>query len=612
MPADKIHINLDRSVLRRCLIYSWLLLQTMASVRTSTMGDLAQLVPENEDELEPFKAVVDSIKLNYPEDWVSWKVIDFSCEELFGNEITPTTDSKFRFGLPSTDLVRAFYPNAKELSERYYRHIRRVILQWPLGRAILYSPHIVVEKIHAPSYREFMNTIKELKTQGKLTNRERTSRLLGSNVSDRVECRSIMSSPPASSSSSKKGGGAKNPIASSSKRQLEERGESPPPKRTPSINQEGGDHLMAAVLQQQMSLFHKLIEMQSEQNKKITELQQASTHKTADPDLNTSFDSVPDSTCEEEVVPDDQRSPVLSDDTCDHHMSESEQAIRNEIADAERRLKLLQSSKADIGPAFNFKPHTTEVETKISRADPILAEQGADCQRLGSNSWKNVRYKDVQKQFQSSPVFSSLKVNNLLAGITPNWTSVAVLEKFDLTLGAITNGLLQQRKIFEEVCEKLPQDLKQKVGQEFMAANSNFRKNSDDLLQYVCGRRSEVIEQRRDTYKVKNKVLHDVIHDIPPSEVHLFKEPDLSQTVKDQGGIHKFFPFKKSNPRTARMQEKTVFKDRNVSFKRTPARYGTKPFKPMYTNDNRRSQTNNGKPDKSFKGQNKWKGPKRA
>ncbi|XP_060810322.1 uncharacterized protein LOC106139307 isoform X2 [Amyelois transitella] len=254
--------------------------------------------------------------------------------------------------------------------------------------------------------------------------------------------------------------------------------------------QEGKDESMASVLKHQTLLFNKLIEMQEEQSRKIDELKGSSSMWSI---IDKSHNSAPDST------------------------------------------------------------YITESESNISKAD-ALAQQGAHCQRLGKEDWNNIHYAHVQKQFQATPVFSSLKVNNLLAEATPNVTSSSLLEKFDLTLGAITNGLLQQRKIFGELFDNLPKELKHK---EFFASNSKFRKSSDDLLQYVCGRRAETIQQRRDTYKINNKSLHKLIHSIPPSETHLFKEPDLSQAVKDQGGIQKFFPLKNAVRRSSRVDYKT-------------------------------------------------------
>ncbi|KOB68424.1 Uncharacterized protein OBRU01_17753 [Operophtera brumata] len=508
----------------------------------------ALLVPEDEDEAEAFRAIVRSLETNYPSEWETWKVTDYSYEELFGKEISSSLD---RFGIPSTDLVRAFYQDAKDLSEIAYRNLRRILINWPLGRALIYSPHAVASKVHDFSYHEFMSTIRELKAQGKLTNRDKTSKILRNESGQQQSAISACSTPLSREVTDKNSSDLDVRASAAAKRQSEERGASPPPKRQRGVDfrdQGSSNHLLVEVFQKQMEMFSKILEMQSEQNNNIKQLQAA----TKPTDLNASIDSTPDSTRRGDARQNCSRSPIVdfanedSDEDSDLEPTDNaEQAVRNEISCAKRRLEAIKAAKAtnnDSATVFDFKPCTTEIESKFSKADPILAQQGTDCQRLGTDTWKNIRYSEVQKQFQATPTFSALKVNNLFVGITPNWTSIALLEKMDLILGAITNGLLQQRKIFE----KLPQDFKQRVGQEFLASNSKFRKNSDALLQYVSGRRAEVLQLRRDTYKVKNKALHEIIHSIPPSDCHLFKEPELTQVVKDQGGLQKFFPFKKT------------------------------------------------------------------
>ncbi|KAJ2954882.1 hypothetical protein O0L34_g3203 [Tuta absoluta] len=592
----------------------------MTGSPTVSMGELAQLIPEETEEKEAFEAILSSIQNNYPNDWDQWLVVNYSYEDLFGGQISPGTDSKLRFGLPTTEIVRAFYPNCVDLSERVYRHVRRMVLAWPLGRALVYSPHSIVEKVHAPSFAKFMNAIRDLKNKGKLTNRERTSKIL-SDESDQIQ---TAHSTPRSSASrkKKKEGRAEDTMTAGVKRTMPptERGNSPPPKRS-SLDQGSSEHLMAAMLQQQMALFNKLVEMQTEQSKRIDQIQQMpASSKAPDPDLNASFESVPDSTHNEERVMTPSRSPIINESS-DFNRSRSrdvsvdtdteETVIKDGIAKLEQRLKEIKCKKVTSPSPIDFAPNTKESESKFSKADPILAQQGIHCQRLGTEEWKNIRYGDVQKQFQAHPVFSALKVNNSFAGISPNWTSIAILEKFDLTLGAITNGLLQQRKTFIELWDKLPRESKQEANQEFL--NSKFREDCNALLQYTCGRRAEIIQQRRNTYKIRNKALHEIIHSIPPSDTHLFREPDLSQTVKDQGGIHKFFPFKKSQPRTCKTFPRADNKERNYAYKRNSAKaanYASQSTANNY-NSSRKNQGANYKHDKNPRGQNKWKGPKK-
>ncbi|KAL0810467.1 hypothetical protein ABMA28_010602 [Loxostege sticticalis] len=540
----------------------------MATTPTSTMGEYAEIIPEEEEEKESFLAIIRSIRNNYPKNWELWKVVDFTYQNLFGDEISPIVESKLRIGLPTTDIVRAFFPDATGLSERCYRHIRKIMLSWPLGRALIYAPHNIVEKIHAPSYKDFMNVVRELKMEGKLTNRERTSRLLGSVVDGPQQSDN---DTPHSNCSEGRGTTSTPPTTYSAKRRNPEPAEPAPPKR--AKHSDNDENLMATVLHQQMALFNKLLEVQAEQGKKLEDLQRSTHHK----DLNSSFESAPDSTQEGD---EEEPSPTIED----------------------RDWREPQSPQT----SYDFKPHTTETESRFAKADPILAQQGEQCQRLGCEAWKNIRYAEVQKQFQATPVFAPLKVNNQLAGVTPNWTSVGILEKDDLTLGAVSHGLLQLRQIFEKHLERLPQEVKGIVANEFLNVNAEFKKKSDDLLQYVCGRRAEVIKQRRDTYKVKNKTLQEILHNIPPSETHLFREPELSETIKDLGGINKFFfPFKKTFPRSSRPTQRGD-NYRKGNPKKGPTYQATRPHTASYAGGNKKGPSSGEKIDRNR--QNKWKG----
>lgn len=90
-----------------------------------------------------------------------------------------------------------------------------------------------------------------------------------------------------------------------------------------------------------------------------------------------------------------------------------------------------------------------------------------------------------------------------------------------MTLGAITYGLLLQRKAFQDACQKMDSKSRGELQKHMLATDGAFKKISDGLLQYTCGRRAEIIQARRETYKPA-KVLSDILHEIPPSDTHLF------------------------------------------------------------------------------------------
>lgn len=455
----------------------------------TTLGELASEI-HSSDEAAAFKAIIAALDSNYPHGWREWPVHNYSFEELFGSEQVPTSiETKLRFAVPTVELARAFNPSASALSERSYRLIRSKLLKWPLGRALLYSPHNVMEKIHAPSYNIFMDTVAKLKHTFK--KRTEASCELGRDVENSSEV---------------------------------------------SVPVQGGsDHLLATVLSQQMALFNKMIEMQVEQNNNVKLLLP---HKPVAPessdevDMDRSFESIPDST--------------EYDEERQHSGSSKEAMLREKITNAQRQLAELQNiDGSEAIPIFDFTPSTTGQDPKIAKADPVAVKHGINCQKFRELDWRNIRYAETQKQFLASPAFSALKPNNLLAGITPEWRSNSILERTDHTLGAITYGLIQQRMVFQTLLESLPKEIQRKVGNDFATADSKFKKISDSLLQYVCGRRAEVIQNRREIYKPKNKALKNILNEIPPSETHLFEELAFSHAVKEQGGIYNFFPTKR-------------------------------------------------------------------
>ncbi|XP_050302618.1 uncharacterized protein LOC126740581 [Anthonomus grandis grandis] len=146
---------------------------------------------------------------------------------------------------------------------------------------------------------------------------------------------------------------------------------------------------------------------------------------------------------------------------------------------------------------FDFCPVAREQEPAVPAPKSHIADQGISCQRLGELSFKQIRYADVQKKLQAAPVFSALKINPAFSKHSnSNTQSQESLTKSDSMLGTILHGLLLQREALsnsvKELSAKHPA-LKQNLSQVFGAASS-FKSISDDILQYVCGRRAEVIE----------------------------------------------------------------------------------------------------------------------
>ncbi|XP_069356171.1 uncharacterized protein [Maniola hyperantus] len=487
--------------------------QIMAS---TTMGELC-LRPPPPGQEEFFSRIYQIIEDNYPDDWKSWEVQDLPYSDLFGERISSRIEAKLRFAIPTAEMATAYCPNDASLSEKKYRLIKRQLLEWPFGRALLYSPHSIMEKIHTKSYEDFINTVKLLKPR--LTSRDEAS----------------------TSESTPRKRRSTSPI--SSRNNKTPRHEPLEPNRAPVTD---------AFMIKMMDLLTKQTQAIESVANQVSTLAPKSDQGSSE--LDESFESVPDSTEPEEEF----RGPALSALPQENTSSLSiptngdaeEAALIAQITEAQRKLATIKTT-GNI-PKCDFSPCTTEAEPKLTKADPNLVDQGRKCQRLNEDGWKNIRYADVQKTFHATPVFSALKVNNHLATITPNWNSTAQLEKTDMTLGAITYGLLLQRKAFQEACQKMDPNTRREIQNHMLGADSCFKKISDGLLQYSCGRRAEIIQARRETYKPANKVLGNILHDIPPSDTHLFSEEKLSEVIKDQGGAHKIFPKKTSPNKTGK------------------------------------------------------------
>ncbi|CAH0560549.1 unnamed protein product [Brassicogethes aeneus] len=153
---------------------------------------------------------------------------------------------------------------------------------------------------------------------------------------------------------------------------------------------------------------------------------------------------------------------------------------------------------------LDFTPRTREQEPSVPAPKAHIAAQGVECQKLGKTSFSRIRYAEVQKKLQAAPVFSALRVNLQLANLCKTSPLQDQLIKMDLTFGTVVHGLLLQREAFSEGVKELVikhPEIKSDVQSLLMGSDSSFRSISDDLLQNVCRRRAEIIEQRRSLIK---------------------------------------------------------------------------------------------------------------
>lgn len=281
----------------------------------------------------------------------------------------------------------------------------------------------------------------------------------------------------------------------------------------------------------------------------------------------------------------------------DEEMDEEEQ---EDFIEGSENNSFSWSAPAIVTPraqaSFDFSPKTKEQEPSIPEPNAEIKLQGISCQRLGESSWNKIRYADVLKKLHASPVFSSLSVNAQLKHLLPSNPHSDFLERTEGSYGTISHGLLLQRSAFQTALNKILEacpDAAKTITAELTGENSAFRECSDNLLQYVCGKRAETIEMRRKLLSplTPNAVL--ALNKIPPSESALFDDSKVEELLKMQG--FNLRPLKRKYP-LARQET------RSQKYPRKPVK------KPHYNKDRQKLSKNipstsyaSSKDDKSFK-----------
>ncbi|XP_026686802.1 uncharacterized protein LOC113471670 [Diaphorina citri] len=183
-------------------------------------------------------------------------------------------------------------------------------------------------------------------------------------------------------------------------------------------------------------------------------------------------------------------------------------------------------------PLFSLAPSTREREPSVPDPDPELASQGISCQKLGSPAWNRVRYSESQKALQAGGVFKPLSVPGEIP--LPNSSTFENLSRQDSFLGTLSHGLLLQRNALSgamnTLAEKFP-EVREELGSIF-SDDGELKQVSDNLLQYVCGKRAECFEARRRLVEPKDPQLARLVRAIPPSPSCLFEEAQFTDFVK--------------------------------------------------------------------------------
>ncbi|KAF9420537.1 hypothetical protein HW555_003287 [Spodoptera exigua] len=416
------------------------------------------------------------------------------------------------FALPTVGLVRAFDPEADHLSEKGYREIRFKLLDWAFTRALILGPPSIANRIRGSAARTelFKQSVDGLRPL----------------LHTRYEANKILSG---SLSESEKSNRKRRSCSS-----VFDRSQSQKRRRISPVASTSQDSRIECLEKKMDSMFALLLEKIDTHHQQQTNLAQT---REPDSDKENYSDS------EEYAGSDSSAGCSWNGPKMDIFSTGPEMSPPTEI---------------------EFRPRIKEMDPLIPEPSEPIQKEGIECQRLGSEGWNRIRYKEVEKRLQAASVFSALKVNIELGSLKNQ--PFPFLAKQEGMLGTISHGLLLQRKALADglnnIIKKCPD-----AGDELrklLADDSQFKVLSDDLLQFVCAHRAEAIEARRRAYKPKNVPLGAALHSIPPSSTHLFDEKRLGTFLRDNGGLAQIFPVL-SNRFSERKGNKETFRKPTAS-----------------------------------------------
>lgn len=199
-------------------------------------------------------------------------------------------------------------------------------------------------------------------------------------------------------------------------------------------------------------------------------------------------------------------------------------------------------------PVIDFSPNTKEADPVIPLPDPEIKAQGFACQRIGDEAWNRIRYSDVQKILRAAPVFSALAVNPPLKHLAPTNSLADYQEKTEGAYGTITHAALLERAALQRdlnrVIDLCPAASEAIASVFRTGSNGEFRQCSDNLLQFVCGKRAETIELRRKAISPLKEHVASSLMSIPISENFLFDEKKLEELSKSSSTNFDAFKFR--------------------------------------------------------------------
>ena len=156
------------------------------------------------------------------------------------------------------------------------------------------------------------------------------------------------------------------------------------------------------------------------------------------------------------------------------------------------------------------------------------------------------RYSNTLRNFTASPDFTDLKVNEELCYLDRKKDPILATER---VLAGLSNAILEQKDVliislqeivdwaFSNPRDFNPNTLFDKLSSAF-GSGSQMLKNFDQIMQIICGKRAECIENRRERLlsELQNKNVQAALRRVPRSSEYLFSKEKLAPLIQSLRG----------------------------------------------------------------------------
>lgn len=226
-----------------------------------------------------------------------------------------------------------------------------------------------------------------------------------------------------------------------------------------------------------------------------------------------------------------------------------------------------QNKNSGMASGISLQPPKTVVDKNVLQLsdftttvkDPLHPKSNdtfvaklSDLQRFKCVDWNAIRFAETQKKYATTPGFVELTINDELRRFESPLNEDYRLHLLERTFAALTNAVLSQKEELRNTLQGLidwssdsttsltPSALFEKLEQAF-SKQSAYTKVSDDILQIICGRRSDFVHLRRDSLlkQIPDEFHHGALQRIPPSVDFLFDSQPLNDYLQKIGGAEK-------------------------------------------------------------------------